>query len=302
MNNRFFTLAEAFVAVARHNSITEAAAELRTSKSGISQKISELETLVDASLLIRTTRKISLTPAGQKMFETCVNAVDVTAKAAIEAGAVTEPSGSVVTGSVTLSGANSYLTRIILPVLPRFLEDFPNVRPILVGSDRKVNFAEENVDLGIRIGPVDSSKDQATPLTPLKRILCASPGLVQSLGGLSCPDDLADTSCILREQESADWIMKQGTVTHCHRVSDAKLVVNTIELSHCAVRDGLGVALLAEVVVRGDIARGHLVNVLPEWGFSDIPVTLLSRRSRMSKTAVRMLHQHLVNKIGIIMP
>jgi len=301
MNNRFFTLAEAFVAVARDNSITEAAAELRTSKSSISQKISELEALVDASLLKRTTRKMTLTPAGQKMFETCVNAVDATAKAAIEAGAVTEPAGPV-TGSVTLSGANSYLTRIILPILPPFLEAFPRVRPILVGNDRRVNFAEENVDLGTRIGPVNSSRDQATALTPLKRILCASPELLQLLGGLSSPDDLADAPCILREQESAEWIMERGAATHRHRVSDAKLVVNTIELSHCAARDGLGVALLAEVVVRDDIARGHLVNVLPEWSFSDIPVTVLSRRSRMGKTAVRMLHRHLVNKIGIIMP
>ncbi len=298
MNNRFFTLAEAFVAVARHNSITEAAAELRTSKSSVSQKISELEALVDASLLKRTTRKMTLTSAGQKMFETCVNAVDATAKAAIEAGAATEPAGPV-TGSVTLSGANSYLTRIILPILPEFLGDFPRVRPILVGSDRRVNFAEENVDLGIRIGPVNSGRDQATALTPLRRILCASPELLQSLGGLPCPDDLADAPCILREQESAEWIMKRGATTHCHRVSDAKLVVNTIELSRCAARDGLGVALLAEVIVRDDIARGHLVNVLPEWGFSDIPVTLLSRRSKMGKAAVRMLHRHLVNKVGI---
>ncbi|MCF6305790.1 MAG: LysR family transcriptional regulator [Rhodobacteraceae bacterium] len=301
MNSRFFTLAEAFVAVARHNSITEAAAELRTSKSSISQKVSELEALVDASLLKRTTRKMTLTPAGQKMFETCVNAVDTTAKAAIEAGAVTEPAGPVA-GSVTLSGANSYLTRIILPTLPQFLEDFPRVRPILVGSDRRVNFAEENVDLGIRIGPVNSGRNQATALRPLRRILCASPELLHSLGGLPSPDDLADAPCILREQESAEWTMKRGTVTHSHQVSDAKLVVNTIELSHCAARIGLGIALLTEVVVRDDIARGHLINVLPEWVFSDIPVTLLLRRSRMGKTAVRTLHRHLVNKIGVIMP
>lgn len=297
MNNRFFTLAEAFVAVVRHNSITEAAAELRTSKSGISQKISELEALVDASLLKRTTRKMTLTPAGRKLFETCVGAVDATAKAAIEAGAVTEPGGPV-TGRVTLSGSNSYLTHIILPALPRFLQDFPRVRPILVGSDRRVDFAEENVDLGIRIGPADAGRHHAVPLTPLSRVLCASPELVQSLGGLSHPDALTDAPCILREQENADWIMERDTATHCHRVSGAKLVVNTIELSHHAARKGLGVALLAKVIVRDDIARGHLVQVLPDWGFADIPVTLLSRRSRMGKTAVRTLHRYLVAQIG----
>ncbi len=297
MNNRFFALAEAFVTVARHRSITEAAAELGTSKSSISQKVSELEALLDMTLLQRTTRKMTLTPAGARVFESCLGAVDATEKAAVDIGMVADRAGAP-SGHVTLSGSNSYLTHIIMPKLAGFLANSPDIRPILIGSDRRVDFAAENIDLGIRIGPVHSDKYRTTALAPLKRILVASPELIKTHGGLRHPKELVDVPCILREQEKAEWNMVCGEQTYCHRVPAANLVVNTIELSHEAVRRGLGIAVLADVIVRGDIERGVLVQALPEWAFADIPVSLLSRGSKVGKPAVRMFYQHLVFEHG----
>lgn len=297
MNNRFFALAEAFVTVARHRSITEAAAELGTSKSSISQKVSELEALLDVTLLRRTTRKITLTPAGARVFESCLGAVDATEKAAVAIGMVADRAG-VPSGSVTLSGSNSYLTRIIMPKLAGFLADYPDIKPILIGSDRRVDFAAENIDLGIRIGPVHTDKYRTKTLAPLKRILVASPELMKTHGELRHPEGLADVPCVLREQEKPEWNMLCGGQAYCHRISTANLVVNTIELSHEAVKRGLGVALLADVIVREDVERGALAQVLPEWAFADIPVTLVSRVSRLGKPAVRMFYQHLVSEHG----
>ncbi len=298
MNNKFFALAEVFVAVVRHNSITDAASTLQTSKSNVSQKISELESLLDVVLLNRTTRKMTLTPAGTRMFETCVAAVDVTANAAISVGLLADKA-SVPRGRVILSASNAYLTCLVLPGLSGMLRKFPQIRIVLVGSDRRVDFSSENVDLGIRIGRLDKGEYHTTALEPLKRIICASPNFLEKAGKLKHPRELKLAPCILREQESRDWSMMCDHKRHTHIVNDPVIEVNTIELAHAAARNGVGLALLSEVVVREDIKQGRLRQVLSKWTMEKIRVNLLYRQSRIGRPAVRQLYNHLVNNFGL---
>lgn len=297
MNSKFFSLAEAFVAIVRQNSITDAASDLKASKSSVSQKLTELEAMLDVNLLDRTTRKMRLTPAGRKVFEQLVGPVDAMEDAVFKVGIAADLTGAV-RGSVTLSAANSYLTHVITPKLVGFLVDFPEIKVHLIGSDRRVDFTTENVDLGIRIGPVQAGTYRSTSLQPLKRILCASPKLIESTGPIEQPDDLTGIPCILRDQEKAQWEMSCGGKNHSHRISGANLVVSTVELSLAVARNGLGVALLADVVVRKDIEEGRLVHILPEWRVADIPVILQARQPRMGRPAVRVLFHYLISELG----
>ncbi len=296
MNNKFFAQAEAFVAVVRYHSITDAAHDLRTTKSNISQKLSELEAHLGVTLINRTTRKMALTPAGHKVYRTCVEAVDQTAKAAFDVGAVMAGDGQKPSGRVRFSGSNAYLTHVVLPLMGRFMAQYPDIEVVFHGSDRKVDFLAEDVDLGVRIGAGVDDTYLATLLKPLKRILCVSPAL---MGAINEPADLQEIPNVLREQENPVWEMRRGKDVWNHSVSASRLVVNTIELCQQAVKGGLGVALISQVVVQDDLDARRMVRVLPQWNFDEIPVVLLSRQSRIASPPVRVLRRYLMGELGV---
>lgn len=298
MNNKFFTYAEVFVAVARNSSITLAAQELQTTKSNISQKLSDFEAQLDLKLMHRTTRRVKLTPAGARVFKVCCDAVDKTLEAAAELNlnyvSQTRPSGK-----VTLSGSNTYLSRLVLPNVQDFLAKNPDIKLELIGSDRKVDFTEEDVDLGIRIGPVAPNRTVSTSLQPLTRILCASPSFLASQAGLQHPDDLAGLAYIAREQENPVWQLRNGAKTCEHHAASPRIRANTIEMAHAAAINGLGLCVLASIVIEDDIQQNRLCRVLPAWDISSIPVTLLWRQSRIIKPQVNLLRKHLIAKLSL---
>ncbi len=297
MNNRFFALAEAFVTVVRSNSITLAAQELKTTKSNISQKLSDFEALLDLRLVNRTTRTMHLTPAGERVFKVCCHAVDATIKTVSELypkyDVMTRPAGKII-----LSGSNIYLTCLIVPIVQEFLVEYPDIKLVLIGSDRTVDFVAEDVDLGIRIGPVQSDNLMSTSLQPLQRVLCAGRDFPGVHDMPKHPRDLLSMPCILREQEKPKWHFINGNKTHDHYITDPVLSVNSIEMAHGAANNGLGFCLLARFVVNDDILSGRLSQVLPEWKVSPIPVTLLCRHSRLSKPQVNLFHKYLIAKLG----
>jgi len=296
MNNRFFAHAEVFVTVVRCKSMTAAAVELQTTKSNISQKLSDFEALLDLKLLHRTTRQMKLTPAGERLYQTCAKAVDATIVAAAEVGhtykTIAHPAGK-----VTISGSSAYLTSTIIPIIRPFLQDYPEIKPVFIGSDRRVDFAVEDIDIGFRIGPVRTGNYLATPAPPLERILCASPQLLQTQNPIKHPKDLASMSCILREQEKPQWQFQRGKKTVKYQITTPALTVNIIEMARAAAINGLGFCVLASSVIEQDLHEGHLQHVLPEWKVSPIPVTLLCRHFRLQKPQVNALHKFLVSQL-----
>lgn len=276
MNNRFFPLAANFVMVQRCGSITAAAAEMRLSKSLVSQRLSEFEEMLGLKLLTRTTRRISLTTAGERVLASCSPLVDQAATAETELGLGLTPDQPA-EGQVRISGANSYLTRIITPLLPKLLQQHPGIRPVLVGSDQPVDLAAEDIDIGIRIGPVAPQPGARIALEPLERYICAAPGLIPNPGDIRCPADLAGLPTVLRRQEKPAWHLQRNQERITHIVADPCLSVSTIELAHAAVREGLGICLMADVIVEEDLRSGRLIRLLPGWQVTPIPVTMICR-------------------------
>ena len=297
MNNKFYAQAEAFVTVVRCNSISGAALELKTTKSNISQKLADLEAFLDVELIHRTTRHMSLTPAGERAFQTCERAVDETVNAALLVGALAKPEDRP-SGKVKVSGSNTYLTKCVLPEMRAFQENYPEIETVFVGSDRRVNFSAEDIDMGFRIGPIAATRDKVFPLKPLKRILCASSDLLDRYGNIDHPKDLKRIPCILREQEQPVWKMELPEGSYEHHILETTFRANTIELSLEAAIQGLGVSLIAEVVAADAIAQGQLVQVLPDWSIDPIPVSLVIRGTRQNRAQVQALRHHFVSRLA----
>jgi|GEM_PF-6614009 len=298
MNSKFYAQAEVFVTVVRCNSISRAALELSTTKSNISQKLADLEAFLDVTLIERTTRQMSLTPAGERAYQTCQTAVDETVSAALQIGALAQPDKKPA-GRVKVSGSNTYLTCCILPEMPAFHKTHPDVDIVFVGNDRRVDFAAEDVDMGFRIGPLAPTRDKVVPLPPLKRILCASPVLMEQYGAVAHPKDLAGLPCILREQEQPVWPLRLGEKQYEHSIVHAAFRVNTVELSLEGAVQGLGVCLMTELVARDALKSGQVVELLPDWQIAPIPVALVVRGTRLNRPQVQALHQFFKARLSL---
>lgn len=297
MNSKFYAQAEVLVEVVRQGSMTAAAAALRLSKSNISQKVADMESDLDIVLLNRNSRSIQLTPAGQKVYDLCVNAVDSLHHAIGEVGHKLQNKAP--QGVVTISGSNLYLSEIIMPLLPNLYEIFPLVRIDLVGGDYPVNQRAEAVDLRIRVGAVDTGGMKTYPLAPLERVLCGQREFLHETEIPADPSDLSGFSFILRTQENPEWVFgKSDKTIKCH-VAAPVLRVNSYELCVSAVRAGLGVAVLAKAVVQNDINDGSIKELLPAWTVDPIPVSLVIPKSRLRRPEVIAVARYIVDKCRV---
>ncbi|WP_417839912.1 LysR family transcriptional regulator [Tritonibacter scottomollicae] len=297
MNSKFYAQAEVLVEVVRQGSMTAAAAALRLSKSNVSQKVADMENDLDIVLLSRNSRSIQLTPAGQKVYDLCVNAVDSLRHAIGEVGHKLQ--NTALQGVVTISGSNLYLSEIIMPLLPDLYENFPLVRIDLIGGDYPIDQRAEDVDLRIRVGKVDTVGMKTYPLAPLERVLCGHRDFLRDAELPIDPSDLSRFPFVLRTQESPEWVFgKSDQTIKCH-VTAPVLRVNSYELCVSAVRAGLGVALLAKAVVQNDINDGSIKELLPAWTVDPIPVSLVVPMSRLRRPEVIAVARYIVGKVRV---
>ncbi len=202
MNDNFYSNARAFVATIRAGTMTAAAHELKTTKSGVSQKVSHLETDLGLKLLDRSGRSVNATAAGQRIFDICAPMIDAALEAEARLG---EGFGETLSGRVAISGPNSFLTSVIMPIVAKFTPEHPDVRIEIKASDWNVDFAAADIDLGFRIGETPKGRFIMKRLMTAKRQLCASADLLKRHPAIDCPLGLADVPCVLRHQEARSW-------------------------------------------------------------------------------------------------
>lgn len=296
MNSRFFSHIEVFVAIARTGSITEAADLLRLSKSNVSQKLVELEQDLDLKLFHRSTRKVGLTQAGQALLEGCSTAVDAVAHARSEIGTPGQQ-GPEITGVASLGGSNIYLTEYVLPQLKDFFDQFPNIRVRAIGADHPTDRETSGIDLRIRVGAIKDSGVKAYPLKPIERVICAAASAPFSTKSYDHPSQLAGQPVVLREQENTIWSFTQNAEMFQFQTPRPQVLANSYELCVQAARMGHGIAVLARDIVAADIAEGRMVQLLPNWHISPLPVSLTVPHSKLAKPHIKALTTFLVDRL-----
>ncbi|GAB5463244.1 LysR family transcriptional regulator [Hoeflea alexandrii] len=297
MNSKFYAQAEVLVEIVRQGSMTAAAEVLRLSKSNVSQKIAEMESDLDAVLLKRNTRAIELTPAGHRVYDPCVKAVDALQLARGEVAH--ELQSAVPQGVVSLSGSNLYLSEFIMPLLPSLHENLPLVRLDLIGGDYPVDQRAEAIDLRIRIGKTDNDGVKTYPLAPLERVFCGHRNLRRGAEIPADPSDLSGFPLILRSQENPEWVFRNGSKTTKFHVTNPATRVNNYELCISAVRNGLGTAVLAKAIVQKDMDHGSIIEMLTDWKVDPIPVSLVVPISRLRRPEVMAVTRYIVSKLKI---
>ncbi len=254
-----------FAEVAERGGFAAAGRTLGLPKSRLSRRVAELEARLGLRLLQRTTRKLSLTDAGEVYLRHCVAMRDE-ALAAGEAVAQmqTEPRGTLrVTCPVTLAQSSvGYL-------VPRYLARYPHVRLDMRITNRAVDLVEEGIDIALRVRPSldDSGSLVIKQFGASCGFLLASPELLRRQGAPVTPDDLKDLDTVAMSASDgrSTWELlgPEGKVFTFHH--QPRYVADDLQTLKLAVMAGTGMSFLPEMLSRAEMQAKLLVPVLPGW-------------------------------------
>ncbi|HWT98239.1 MAG TPA: LysR family transcriptional regulator, partial [Terriglobales bacterium] len=255
-----------FVAVAEAGSISEAARRLSLSKSVVSERLAELERSLGASLLHRTTRKLSLTEDGAAFLE---RAAKITRDVEAAMADLAERRGELV-GPLRISAPVTFGRLHLGPAIYPFLKQHPRIELTLELDDRRIEAAAEGFDAVLRHGVIADSRLVAWPLAASRRILVASPDYLAQHGTPKTLQDLERHRGIFYTNRGAgDWRFATGQGTVSMR-GEASLRVNNGDMIRDAAIAGLGIALMPTFITGAAIRAGKLrqieidVAALPE--------------------------------------
>ncbi|MES0023034.1 MULTISPECIES: LysR family transcriptional regulator [unclassified Mesorhizobium] len=277
-----------FVAVARERSFTRAAAKLGTSQSTLSSTIKELEARLGVRLLTRTTRSVSPTEAGERLFQSLVPRFEeIESDLASLVAFRDKPSGTV---RITLS--DHALQTTVWPKLQPLLNDNPDVRVELYSDNGMKNIVEERFDAGVRLGESIDRDMIAVRIGPDWRLVAvASPDYFSRHPVPTAPQDLVDHDCINMRQATFGglyaWEFARDGRDLRVRV-EGKLTFNSSIPMIEAATSGFGIAYVPENLVSHHIADGRLRLVLDDWSppFAGYHLYYPSRRQLSPAMAV----------------
>lgn len=251
-----------FVTVVQKGSFSGAAKALGVSKSAISMRITALEKRLGVRLLHRTTRKLSLTEAGERYHFHAARALAAAQDAEDEVSQLHgEPRGRLRI-STPMSFGRLHLARLI----PPFLQRFPLIKLEMVMDDRISDLVAGSFDIAIRGGQLKDSNLIARKLASFQSLVCASPAYLKAHGTPTKPADLTEHNCLLfsYSSESNLWHLSQGGETQIIEVQGNYQVNNSETLSKAVVQ-GLGIAHLPSFVAAAPIREGRLTRLLPDY-------------------------------------
>lgn len=288
-----------FVRIARHRSFTRAADEMGVSRAALSQNLRTLERQLGVRLLYRTTRDMSLTEAGQQLFDTLQPSL-ARIEEAVQRLSETEATPS---GLLRVNTSRLASRALVEPHLSEFQARYPQVRLELVMADALSNIIADGCDAGIRLGRSLADHVVAVPISPpLTMAVVAAPAYLARHGTPRTPADLVRHLCLnYRFQGSGalhDWdFVERGkggrhftqAVTGGFTTNDDAAMVRAAVL-------GLGLAQIVDVVVQPELQDGRLVRVLQDWAFRHPGFHLYVPARAQMPSKVRALHDFLVDK------
>ncbi|RAZ73697.1 LysR family transcriptional regulator [Mesorhizobium atlanticum] len=261
-----------FVATVEAGSLSAAARRVGVPLATVSRKLSDLEKHLKTRLLNRSTRRLTLTDAGQSYLIACRRILDEVNEAErTAAGEYSSPTGELVITAPVVFGRLH-----VLPVITDFLALYPQVDVRLTLSDRITQLVEEHIDLALRIGELPDSAMVAIRVGSIRRIVCASPAYLAMHGTPTRPPELAGHNCVTFEglAAPATWSFGAGKAETTVPVR-SRLQVNTAEAAIDAAIAGLGLTRVLSYQADAAARAGALRVVLEPFEPPPWPVSLV---------------------------
>ena len=253
-----------FVAVVEAGSLTAAAERLGLAKSMVSKHMQLLEQEIGVGLLVRSTRKLSLTEAGRSFYESSRQLLQA-AEQAIEQARSGRDTPQ---GTLRVASPIDYGIIVVSPVLAQLRARYPALKIDLTCHDHIIDLIAEGIDVTVRLGKLADSGHMATRIDKLTRWLVTSPDFLVRHGTPATPDDLPQlpyvSLSVLAQPNQFTLIGSDGSQTEV-RMQNTVFSSNTAYATRAAALAGDGVLRATVFSVREDVAAGRLVRVLPEW-------------------------------------
>lgn len=281
-----FKQIEALVAVAAKGSLSAVAQSEGVAPAVIGRRIDALEARLGVKLLIRTTRKVSLTFEGSAFVEDCQRILNEfhNAEASVSLG------GIKASGHIRVTAPAGFGRRHLAPLLPAFLAANRDVSVSLDLSDRLTDIVNEGIDVAIRIGQLDDSNLVGVQLAANQRVVVASPAYLARRGVPQRPADLAEHNCLTfgtYGNQARGWLFTVEGKPVAVRVS-GNIECNDGAVLHEWALAGMGLAWRSMWEVRGDLEAGRLVTVLDAFAAPDNAIHALFPQRRHLPLRVRM--------------
>ncbi|MBB4572232.1 LysR family transcriptional regulator [Rhizobium lentis] len=262
-----------FLEVARTESFSSAAHRLHLPPSTVSRRLLELETVLGTAVLLRSTRRVSLTEAGRQLLDSISGALET-----VERGIANfRPVDGAVRGRLRVATSFSF-GRVFLPsILARYAELCPEVQVDVQTTHQNIDLIGESVDVALRMGQPADSDMIYRKIGIVEQRLYAAPAFCSGLA-LSGPEDLRDVALVAHRtrmrRELVHWTLSNGT-RHFTVEQPPAIVVDDPILVEGLLSQGLGIGLLSDVLAADGVATGQLVPVLPGWSGPPVPLYYL---------------------------
>ncbi|MEM7684373.1 MAG: LysR substrate-binding domain-containing protein [Pseudomonadota bacterium] len=286
-----------FVLAAEKLNISAAGRALGYAPAVAGARLAKLERSLGADLLIRSTRKVSLSTEGAEFlpFAREILAQEDSARAAMGLGQ-SDP-----TGTLRFAAPSSFAQRYIVPILPDFLTLYPGINLDLRLSDTRFDLIEGSYDLALRNTELENSSLRGRKLADDRRCLCASPTYLNRYGVPKEPEDLANHQLIAFVDHTPRRLRRaDGTqASFDPREGQCRLTLNDGLSQKLATLAGAGISVNSEWSVHQDLQDGSLVHVLPDYEVDDQSVLwLVYPRSNVLTAKVRVFIDFLLDRIG----
>ncbi|WP_229678960.1 LysR family transcriptional regulator [Dyella caseinilytica] len=275
---------ETFICVVETGSFSAAARRLNVGQPAVSKSIAQLEDHLGVRLLLRSTRGLTPTEAGQHYYERAKLSIEEANGAEL----VARGAGKGLSGKLRICGAVTFARLHVVPQLKTFLEAHPDLNIDIVLDDRQIDLLEHGIDVALRMGTLADSNMTARRLAQSQRFVLATPAYLKMHGEPKTPADLAQHQAIVYNpgNSQAAWNFRRGETEVSVAVS-GRLQVTAAEGVRAAVLADMGIAIASEWMFAEEIKKGAVKILLAGWELPVIDLWAVFPTGRMVSAKAR---------------
>jgi DNA-binding transcriptional LysR family regulator len=288
------TAIKVFVNVVETGSFSAASERLDLSRAAASKYVSQLESHLGGRLLNRTTRHVSLTESGRLYFERCREILHNLEEAdGVVTGLAQEPRGT-----LRISVPTNFASQHLVPLVAKFMQNFPEVKVDMMCSDRHVDLVDEGFDLAVRITNMADSDLIARRLTRCRHAIVASPDYLANKPALKTPEDLKYHDCLLYAFTAGGiWPFTKDGKDYSVKVSSVFKSNNPDVLTEAAIA-GMGIIMLPTFMASDAIRRGKLKMVLEDYDTLEVQIYAVYASRQFLPAKIRVFVDYLKEHIS----
>jgi DNA-binding transcriptional LysR family regulator len=287
---------EIFIRVVDTGSFSAAARHYELGQPAVSKAIAQLEDWLGVKLLLRTTRALTPTEAGKSFYQRARRAVEETDEAVLAA----RGTASGLSGKLRVSAAVCFARLHIVPRLPEFLDEHPNLELDLVLDDRNIDLVEEGIDLALRMGVLADSSMTARKIAEARRRVVGTPEYFKRHGVPKAPADLLAHQAVIytRDGGGEDWTFRKETAEFSVKMQ-GRVKITATEGLRAAINADMGLAIASEWAFTPELKSGAVVSVMDDWMLPTISLSAVYPTGRLASTKARQFTAFVEKCLGV---